>query len=333
VEPTLDPFSPPSFEPPPHPPRGIATDAWLALTVCLALFLTLGLMVQATDIGFGVWFTEVFIILGTGWVMLRATGRSPTRFTRMSEVRFGPMLFGFLLGVVNYVAVVIPLQFLTTSIAPKSWLIDESQIFAQASHLELAAVILGVSVVAPICEEFLFRGVLQRSLSLGWGRPTRAVLVAAVVFSAFHFDPVGFLPRLELGLLFGLLYLRYDSLWPGICAHAANNGVPTLIYFLAGGATAQDSTPQVRDVLSLAMVGLGALLLLLWIARHVRAWAPRTSNLELDPIEQPPRSVPHAAMPWAWAALGILIVFYGVRELRARANRPEPTPIPRVIKL
>ena len=61
------------------------------------------------------------------------------------------------------------------------------------------------------------------------GRPTaRAGLVTtAFVFSAFHLDPVGFLARFELGLLFGLFFFRTGSLWPGIAAHAANNLVST----------------------------------------------------------------------------------------------------------
>lgn len=287
-------------------------------------------MVQVTDVGFGIWFTEIFIILGSAWVMLRATGRSPTRFARAREVPPGPMLFGFLLGVVNYVAVVIPLQFLTTSLAPKSWLIDQSKIFEQATRVELAAVILGVGVLAPVCEELFFRGMLQRGLTLASGRAGRAIVVAAVIFSAFHFDLVGFLPRFELGLLFGVLFLRYDSLWPGVCAHAANNLVPTALYFLAGGATAPDSAPQLRDVLSLAMVGLGALLLLLAVSRHVPAWAPRPRAPNVDLPDHPRRSVAQAAMPWAWAALGVLIAFYGARAVQARRAVAAPAAEPPV---
>jgi membrane protease YdiL (CAAX protease family) len=292
-------------------------------------------MVQASDIGFGVWFTEIFVILGTAWVMLRATGRSPAGFTRLSAVRPGPMVFGFLLGVTNYVAVVIPLQFLTTSLAPKSWLIDESRIFEQASSLELAAVITGVGLIAPLCEEFLFRGMFQRALHVGLGRPIRAVVVAALVFSAFHFDAVGFLPRFELGVLFGVLFLRYDSLWPGVCAHAANNLVPTALYFAAGGAaTATDAMPKVRDVLSLATVGLGALLVLLLVARYVRAWAPRPGLHEGEERVHPPLSIAHAALPWAWAALVTLLAFYGTRAyVEKKAAEQETTPAPHIIKL
>lgn len=304
--------------------------AWITLAVCLALFLSLGLVVQATDIGFGVWFTEIFVILGTAWSMLRFSGRSPPQFTRLSAVVPGPMLFGFLVGIANYVAVVIPLQFLTTSLAPKSWVIDESKIFAQQTPLELAAVIAGVGVAAPLCEEFLFRGTFQRSLTVSTGKPARAILLAAAVFSAFHFDVVGFLPRFELGILFGLLYLRFDSLWPGICAHAANNLVPTLIYFLAGGTSESEGPPQIRDILSLATMGLAVLLILFWLAGVVRAWAPRPPEAHTEDRLLAPVPLSRAVLPWATAALVTLIAFYSLRAVRwppspstPRITRPE----------
>src|SRR5438876_139597 len=70
-----------------------------------------------------------------------------------------------------------------------------------------------------------------------------AVFVAAV-FSAFHLDPVGFVSRFELGLLFGVLYWRLGSLWPGVMAHAANNITSTALFLMARSQGDEDAEPD-----------------------------------------------------------------------------------------
>ena len=95
------------------------------------------------------------------------------------------------------------------------------------------------SVVAPIVEETMFRGVLYRHLrtaSGGW-RPALSVLFSAVVvsflFAVIH--PQGFLavPALmALALAFTLMREWRGTLLPSMIAHGINNGVATLLLFL-----------------------------------------------------------------------------------------------------
>ncbi|RYG19267.1 MAG: CPBP family intramembrane metalloprotease [Chitinophagaceae bacterium] len=81
-----------------------------------------------------------------------------------------------------------------------------------------------VAVVPAICEEFLFRGALQRTF-LRWIRnPHIAIWVSAIIFSTIHFQFYGFFPRLFLGAAFGYIYFWTGSLWYTIFAHFLNNG-------------------------------------------------------------------------------------------------------------
>ncbi len=81
-----------------------------------------------------------------------------------------------------------------------------------------------IAVVPAICEEFLFRGALQR-IFLRWIKnPHVAIWISAIIFSSIHFQFYGFFPRLFLGAAFGYIYFWTGSLWYTIFAHFLNNG-------------------------------------------------------------------------------------------------------------
>lgn len=88
------------------------------------------------------------------------------------------------------------------------------------------AVATGVLVVAvaPLVEEFFFRGFLFTALKNGIG-VWPAALVSGALFGAIHFKPVFFVPLFALGVILALLYHRTGSLWPCIAFHAANNAL------------------------------------------------------------------------------------------------------------
>jgi len=84
-----------------------------------------------------------------------------------------------------------------------------------------------VCVVAPMCEEILFRGYIFTALRRWRGTPAAAV-ITGLLFGAVHIGsaPVVYLvPLAALGFGLCLLYQRTGSLYPGIAAHALNNSV------------------------------------------------------------------------------------------------------------
>jgi uncharacterized protein len=82
-------------------------------------------------------------------------------------------------------------------------------------------------VVAPMCEEFLFRGYVFTALRGSWGLWTAAI-VDGLLFGAVHASsaPVlDLLPLAALGFGLCLLYRYSGSLYPGMGAHALNNAI------------------------------------------------------------------------------------------------------------
>ena len=87
---------------------------------------------------------------------------------------------------------------------------------------------LGIVVLAPLGEEILFRGFLQKFLEEHWQDVTRAVLVTSLFFAIIHLNPFWLIQIYMLGVILGFLAWRTGSIWAGFILHAANNLVALL---------------------------------------------------------------------------------------------------------
>jgi CAAX protease family protein len=95
------------------------------------------------------------------------------------------------------------------------------------SPVRIAIFTLLVCVLAPIAEEFLFRGFFFTALRSSMSVPLAAVLTG-VVFGGIHIvsSPVAFIvPLMVFGMGLCLLYAATGSLYPCIALHALNNSI------------------------------------------------------------------------------------------------------------
>jgi len=280
---------------------------WLALLSSVFLFIAVGASLQVVDPALGIWFSEIFLFFGTGWVLTRWSGRDPVAYAGLGWPGAAPVVLGLLLAIGNYVGLVVPLQFFSQALAPRSWTeaFDQMQIFDRYGGLALAFLSAGAILAAPLGEELIFRGLfLQGLLRSGW-RTRVAILVSAAIFSAVHLDPVGFLARMELGALFGILFVRSANLWPGMAAHFGTNLTATLLYFAGRGdpTPTRDLRGELPGVLVASAVGVAFMAVVLLVARRVRgAWG---TPMAIDPA-RPRVPLRKAAALWVIAALTVL---------------------------
>ena len=111
------------------------------------------------------------------------------------------------------------------------------------NYSDLSVNLLMIAILPALGEEFLFRGVVQRLFSEMTGNRHLGIWIAAFVFSFFHFQFYGFLPRFLLGLYFGYLLFWSSSIWVPVTAHFINNGLAVVYYHFskaAMGETAMD---------------------------------------------------------------------------------------------
>ncbi|HBX52421.1 MAG TPA: hypothetical protein DEH02_15260 [Bacteroidales bacterium] len=89
-----------------------------------------------------------------------------------------------------------------------------------------------IAVIPALGEEFLFRGIFQR-LFIEWTKNVHVgILVSAVLFSAFHLQFYGFLPRMMMGIFFGYLLVWSGSIWVPVMAHFINNAFAVVVSYL-----------------------------------------------------------------------------------------------------
>lgn len=91
-----------------------------------------------------------------------------------------------------------------------------------ARGVNLVLLVLAVALGAPIVEELVYRGLLQRSLSSVWS-PVAAWVAGSAWFALIHFRPVEYLGLFLAGLLFGAGYVLTGRIGPGVIAHIAFN--------------------------------------------------------------------------------------------------------------
>lgn len=85
-----------------------------------------------------------------------------------------------------------------------------------------------VVLVPAVTEELLFRGVVFGRLRELVPVPAAVVLVA-LLFGAFHLEPLAFVYASSVGLVLGVLTARAPSVLPAIALHAGFNALPVLL--------------------------------------------------------------------------------------------------------
>ena len=110
------------------------------------------------------------------------------------------------------------------------------------SVLDLIYAILAVAVVPAVVEELFFRASLQKIIMDWTGKPYIAIVVTAVIFSAFHFSYFGFLSRMSLGIILGIIYFYTKTIWMPMLMHFINNGIGiTILYFVRNNPKKMDA--------------------------------------------------------------------------------------------
>lgn len=83
---------------------------------------------------------------------------------------------------------------------------------------------LMVSIFAPVCEEWLCRGMVLRGLLRNSRvKPGWAIVISAAFFALIHLNPWQAIPAFLMGCLFGYVYYKTGSLKLTMLMHFANN--------------------------------------------------------------------------------------------------------------
>ena len=136
--------------------------------------------------------------------------------------------------------------------------------------------LVGIIIMAflpALCEETLFRGGLQNFLTRSIKNPWLAILIVSILFSLVHLSFYGFLVRLFLGVVLGLIYYYTGSVWLCIIGHFANNAFAVSQYYFSNVRPMKEMTTE-NTPLVMFFVGLIALPILIILLALLKKASP-----------------------------------------------------------
>ena len=218
---------------------GVGFVAALIATVVVVGILDAAIGADTEDASFTViaTFLQGVIFIGTAVLFASLIRKPRLEHFGLRASRFWPTVGWAALGLLSFYAVA---AIYTALVQPDTEQTVAQDLGADQGTVGLIAAGFMVICVAPVAEEFFFRGFFYRALRSRW-----SVLMAAAIdgllFGVIHYDFSGadallILPPLAaLGFMFCLVYERTGSIYPVIALHAMNNAI-------AFGVTVEDAS-------------------------------------------------------------------------------------------
>ncbi len=180
----------------------------------------------------------VFLSLLCLWLMHDASvykgavfGRAPDLGIVRAAVAFAVLLLAFEYGW-NFMEVYVTAQW-APAFAYSYWHFHASHYvltLSTASYLVLAA---NQFIAAPLVEELVFRGLLQRAWSASYGL-RKAIVFVAMLFTLLHFSRHYYVGTFVFSVVLSLLYVKFRSLWVNVGVHALFNTLAFGMEFKVG---------------------------------------------------------------------------------------------------
>lgn len=175
---------------------------------------------------------------------------------RLEKIQKMPKVIIFLLAFMVGLFQAIPISVLERFMDLPDYM---EQDFLNLEHNPIGILVL--CIIAPIAEEYLFRGLMMRKM-LKWNiSPWYAIIGSSIMFGLIHLNPAQIPGATILGIVMAWMCYRTKSLIPGIIIHITNNTlclIPEECY-----DTYIASTPMIEGGLSL--VSIAIVILSIWL--------------------------------------------------------------------
>ncbi len=224
-------------------PTGVAIGTWgLSWVVGMLVLGTLVITATGADLGDDLSVPQLSAATAAGWLsfivaLVWASRRAGTGdFRRDYAVSFRPVdLVGVPVGVALQLGLIPLLYRPLRALWPMTFSTDEveqraNDLVDRAGDRWAWLLVLVVVVGAPIVEELVYRGLLQRSLSRTVGIPS-GLLLTSVWFALIHPSAVEYPGLIIAGLTFGVGVVVTGRIGMGMATHMAFNATGLAVIF------------------------------------------------------------------------------------------------------
>lgn len=190
------------------------------------VFLGLGSITQNLNFYFGILVTEILIIAIPSIYFVKRQGGSIKKTFRLNRLGFKNIILIFLITILSYpIASFFQALFITVldifiELKPNPL----PEIIAQIPFLWS---VVFIAIIPGICEEIMFRGpVLRAYEKIG---VKKAIIISGILFGMFHFTLINFIGPAILGIIFGMMVYKTNSIYSSMIAHSLNNSIALVL--------------------------------------------------------------------------------------------------------
>ncbi|QQY80358.1 hypothetical protein EDD65_103197 [Keratinibaculum paraultunense] len=235
----------------------------LFLFIALSLT-TLGAFAQYKNIYIGLLITEYIIILMPIVLYLKFNNYSINYVLRLNKINLKQILLTILIVLFSY-PVAVFFNFIGITLLSRFIEIQPTPLPLPSNLKEYVLSFLIISLTPGICEETMFRGLIMSSYDrLG---KKKAIIYSAILFGLFHFNVQNLLGPIYLGILFGTIAYKTNSIYATMIGHTVNNTIALTIGYIAtkteqlvGLSMENVDLPEMEQMI-IAILGLGIFVL------------------------------------------------------------------------
>ena len=223
-------------------------SGWLFFTITIA-FIIAPYLLLIGDIGANMptagifWLSEGIIMIPA--LLFALCSKEPLKdVAAFHKIRI-PTIFLAVL----YIALLGPLVILCNAVTMLFVDNEATEILSLTSEISFGGLFFFVGLLAPVCEETVFRGILYTGFRKK-GTPMQAVLWTAILFGLFHMNLNQMVYATALGVAFGLLREATGNIWAGIIGHISLNSYNVLLYYLQSVLLSAEELSDAEETLT-----------------------------------------------------------------------------------
>ncbi|MDN4754639.1 type II CAAX endopeptidase family protein [Porphyromonadaceae bacterium W3.11] len=141
--------------------------------------------------------------------------------------------------------------------------------------------LISIAVIAPIAEEYLFRGAIQGWILSHAKNVHIAVWITAFIFSMIHMQWSGFLARFFLGAILGYTAI-YGGIWMAIFLHFLNNLFTFILTQMYGAEDIYLSPVTTEDYIIIVSSTLCSIVIIYYIFSRMKKKNERELKLDTN---------------------------------------------------
>lgn len=287
------------------------------LIVLLLLLLGSIFLLDIVGIGGILWVNELIIILIPPLLLAKINNWDKKQVFRLQKKVDLRTIFFTSIGIIgiwifcNFITIVSE-NYLSQNLGN---LVANEYLTSIPTPFQIFCAIIGMIVLAPICEEIFFRGFMQRAFESY--NPKLSWIITGIFFGALHI-PKGishFIPITILGLIIGFTVYKIGSVKLAMLMHAVFNTCPLFLGDRFLRYMSLDSFPVDFCIVAFFSLGIG-----IWAIRYIT----KNSYLPAEEITVEAKSINSKIVPLRknvsiWISLIILLSIIGL-EIGVRVN-------------